>query len=48
LGGINEAFEYGVLDALAVVEAGLGDACEASLSGFIDGGYIVGDEDKHF
>jgi len=42
---IDEAFEDGVLDALAVVEAGFGDACKASLSGFVDGGHIIADED---
>ncbi len=43
LGRIDLAFEDGVLDALAVVEAGLRDMPQASLSGFGYGGNVVGE-----
>jgi hypothetical protein len=44
LGGIYLALEYGVLDALAEVEAGLGGAAEASFPSGCSGGDVVGDE----
>jgi hypothetical protein len=45
--GAELAFEDGFLDADAVVLTGLGDATEAALAGFFDGGDVVGDEDEH-
>ena len=47
LGLIDFAFEDGVLDALAVVEAEFGDAPQASRAALAGGGDIVGDEDLH-
>jgi hypothetical protein len=44
---IDLAFENGVLDTLAVVEAGLGDLAEAFLAEFCDGGDVVGDQYVH-
>jgi hypothetical protein len=44
---IHLALEDGVLDALAVVEAGFRDLAEAFLSGFGYGGDVVGEEDVH-
>lgn len=37
LGGVDFAFEDGVLDALAVVETGFGDFAESGLAAFVDG-----------
>lgn len=45
--GIHLAFENGVLDALAEIQAGLGSAAESALSAFGGGGDVVGDEDLH-
>lgn len=45
---IHFAFEDGVLNALSVVEAGLGDVAQSFLTGFGDGRYIVGEQDIHF
>ena len=45
LGWVDVAFEDGVLYALAIVEAGFCDTGKAAASGFVDGGYVVGDED---
>ena len=47
LGMIHLALEDGVLDALAVVEAGFRDLAEPLLPGFGDGGDIVGEQDIH-
>jgi hypothetical protein len=44
---IHLALEDGILDALAVVEAGFRDLTKAFLSGFGDGGNVVGEEDIH-
>ena len=44
---LQEAFEYGVLHALSVVEAGLGDTAQAALAVGGGGGNIVADEDEH-
>jgi hypothetical protein len=48
LGMIHFALEDGVLDALAVVEAGFRNLAEPLLSGFGDGGNVVGEEDVHW
>jgi hypothetical protein len=48
LSGIDYAFKDGVLDALAIVEAGFCDAVESPSPGLVDRGYVVGDEDQHF
>ena len=40
--GIYFALEDGILDALAVVEAGFGDVTQALLSKFCDGRNVVG------
>ena len=45
---IHLALEDGVLDALAVVEAGFRNLAEPFLSGFGDGGNVVGEEDIHW
>jgi hypothetical protein len=45
---IHLALEDGVLDALAVVEAGFRDLAQSFLAGFGDGGDVVGEEDIHF
>jgi hypothetical protein len=47
LGGIELAFEDGVLDALSEIEAGFGDLAEASSSGGGGGGDVVGCDDVH-
>lgn len=47
LGGIDLTLEDGVLDALAVVEAGLGGAPQPGLPGGRGGGDVVSDEDIH-
>ena len=47
LGGVDLAFEDGVLDALAEVEAGLGHAAEAGVAVGCGGGHVVGDQDHH-
>jgi hypothetical protein len=44
---IHLALEDGILNALAVVEAGFRNLAEAFLSGFCDGGNVVGEEDIH-
>jgi hypothetical protein len=45
---IHLALEDGVLDALAVVEAGFRDLAQPFLAGFGDGGNVVGEEDVHW
>ena len=47
LSGVDLAFEDGVLDALAEVEAGLGHVAEAFVPVGRGGGDVVGDEDQH-
>ena len=44
---LQEAFEYGVLHALSVVEAGLGDAAQAALAIGGRGRDIVADDHEH-
>ena len=44
---IHLALEDGILDALAVVEAGFRYLAQALLAGFGDGGDVVGEEDVH-
>ena len=46
-GVIDLALEHGVLNALAVVKAGLGDLAEAFLAEFGDGGDVIGEQDIH-
>ena len=48
LPGIDLAFEDGVLHALALVETGFGGLAQASSSGGIDGGDIIGYEHVHW
>ena len=46
-GWVDFTFEDAVLDALAVVETGFGDAIEAAFAGIGGGGDVVGNEDQH-
>jgi hypothetical protein len=47
LGRIHLALEDRVLDALAVIEAGLGGAAQAGFSGGGGGRHVIGDQDIH-
>lgn len=47
LSRIHLALEDGVLDALAVVQTGLGHLAQATSTGRVHGGNIVGDKEIH-
>lgn len=44
----NQAFKYGILNALSVIQADFGNLSKSPFSGGTGGGDIVGDQDVHY